>query len=126
MGVFVSIRGWIETCDEQLPLIRALIQADDDDLGHYTESWCFPTAGGGYSRFAFFGCTVRESAVAQVRAQVRRIAETIKTHDGPDTDYPEGDFLVEHESHEGEPDRFPLERWRFRDGKFSECRESDA
>src|SRR5262245_48580134 len=100
MGVYVSIRGWIEACDEQLPLIRAIIDRDEDDIGHYRDSWCFPTVGGGYSRFVYFGCTVRESAVDRLRSQVRRIAETVRTQDGPYVDCPEGDFLLEHELHE--------------------------
>ena len=126
MGVFVSIRGWIEACDEQLPLIRALIQRDEDNVGRYTDSWCFQTTGGGWSHFVFFGCTVRAAAVERVQAQVRRIAETVATHDGPYVDYPQGDFLLEHESHEAEPEQYPLTRWRFARGVFHETRENGA
>ena len=126
MGVFVSIRGWVEVCDEHVPLIRALIERDEDHIGHYADAWCFQTFGGGFSRFVFFGCTVRAAAVVQVRAQVRRIAETVVTHDGPDVDYPQGDFLLEHESHESEPEQYPLTRWRFSRGAFLETRENDA
>jgi hypothetical protein len=126
MGVFVSIRGWVEACDEQVPLIRALIERDEDQIGHYADSWCFQTVGGGSSRFVFFGCTVRDAAVVQVRAQVRRIAQTVFTHDGPHVDYPQGDFLLEHESHESEPERYPLTRWRFARGVFLETGEGEV
>ena len=123
MGVYVSIRGWIETCVEQLPLIRAVIEQDEDEIGDYTHSWCFPAAGGGFSCFVFFGCTVRTVAVESLRAQVRRIAETVKTYDGESVDFPEGDFLLEHECHEGAPERYPLIRWRFGNGVFHEAEE---
>lgn len=125
MGIYVSIRGWIEANAEQLPLIRAVIENDEDGVGHLADSWYFPTTGGGYSRFVYFGCTVRESEVPRIRAQIHRISETIKTHDGCDTDCPQGDFLVEHEFHEAQPDRCPLTRWRFSRGVFVESCESD-
>ena len=124
MGVFVSIRGWIEACDEQLPLIRALVERDEDGVGHYADSWCFQTVGGGFSRFVFFGCTVRAEAVDRVRAQVRRIAETVATRDGPYVNFAEGDFLLEHESHESEPEQYPMTRWRFARGVFHETAEN--
>lgn len=120
MGVYVSIRGWIEMWDEMRPLVRDLIQRDEDHIRGYANSWCFPEEGGGLSRFAFYGCTVREIAVDDVRAQVRRIAETVSVADGEYTDFPEGDFLVEHESHESNPEQHPLIRWRFADGVFRE------
>jgi hypothetical protein len=86
----------------------------------------FQTHGGGFSRFVFFGCTVRIAAVEKVRAQVRRIAATVVTHDGTDVDHPQGDFLLEHESHEPKPKQHPLTRWRFARGVFHESRENDV
>lgn len=126
MGVYVSIRGWIEADGKQLAQIRDLIERDEDHVGHYAESWCFQAVGGGFSRFVFFGCTVRVAEVEQVRAQVRRIAETVVSQDGSSLDHPQGDFLLEHESHEGEPGEFPLTRWRFARGVFREAAENDA
>ena len=123
MGVFVSVRGWIDACNESLPLIRALIERDEDELGGYTESWCFQKVGGGGGSFVFFGGVIRAAAVERVQRQVRRIAETVITHDGQYVDYPQGDFLLEHESHEGEPDQYPLTRWRFARGIFYETSE---
>lgn len=120
MAVFVSVRGWIEACEEQVSLIRALIERDEDGVGHYTRSWDFQATGGGFSRFVFFGCTVNILSVDRVRAQVRRIAETIVSQDGTDIDHPRGDFLLEHESHEVEPQNYPLTRWRFARGVFHE------
>lgn len=126
MGVYVSVRGWIEANNEQLTLIRAIIDRDEDEIGHYRDSWCFPTSGGGFSRFVFFGCTVRESAVDRLRSQVRRIAETVKSQDDLYVDYVVGEFLLEHESHESAQDQHPLTRWRFRSGGFTEGLESVA
>ena len=53
--------------------------------------------GGGYSRFAFYGHTVREVLLDDVREQVRAIAETIYSFDGEDIDYVEGVFHIDRE-----------------------------
>jgi hypothetical protein len=69
------------------------------------------TQGGGFSRHLFFGCSVRESAVAQVRAQVARIAAEAFSADGDSRDYPTGLFRVEYES-----EAAPAELWQISGG----------
>ncbi|NNJ25883.1 hypothetical protein [Alienimonas chondri] len=120
MGVFVSVCGWIETNSEQVPLVRRVIEDDVDGVGSNNASWHIPETGGGYSRFLFFGCTVRAYCVDDLRNQVRRITESVKTYDGEYTDFPQGEFVLEHEGHETEPERYPLVRWRFSHGAFVE------
>lgn len=111
MGMFAQVAGWLRLDDEGLTKALEIIKADADEVGYYTDSWCIQTKGGGYSRHLFFGCSVRESEVEQVRAQVARIASEVFTIDGEFTDYPEGLFRVEYES-EG----LPVEIWQISAG----------
>jgi hypothetical protein len=41
MGVYVSVRGWLECDREQLAFVKSIIGAYDD--GHYIGGWGFPT-----------------------------------------------------------------------------------
>jgi hypothetical protein len=64
--------------------------------------WHFPTTGGGYSRFACFGCTVRDCDLPEIAQQLNRISIEIVSHDGDLVDFVEGLFCATHEdgSHE--------------------------
>jgi hypothetical protein len=98
MGTYVHVAGWLEVDDEGLEKALAIIRADADDVGHYTASWCAQSEGGGYRRHLFFGCTIRESAVNAVKAQVSRIAREAFSQDGDIKDYPNGMFRAVHEN----------------------------
>jgi hypothetical protein len=113
MGAYVHVAGWLELDDERLEKALAIVCADSDGVGHYTDSWCTQTRGGGYSRHLFFGCTIRESTVDALRAQVSRIASEASSRDGETTDYPEGVFRAVHED-EG----VPMEIWRISGGSL--------
>ena len=102
MGMYAHVAGWLELDEHALEKALAIIRADIDGVGDYTESWCVQTSGGGFSRHLFFGCTVRESAVAELRAQVARIASEAVSQDGEVIDYPNGVFRVVYET-EGMP-----------------------
>ena len=100
MGMYAHVAGWLELDEQALEKALAIIQADIDEVGHYTDSWCVQPRGGGFSRHLFFGCTVRESAVAELKAQVTRIASEAVSQDGEVLDYPAGIFRVVYESEE--------------------------
>ena len=85
MGMYAHVAGWLE--------------------------WLPQSAGGGYSRHLFFGSTVRESAVNELRAQVSRIASEASSRDGETADYPAGIFRAVCES-EG----MPTELWHISAG----------
>lgn len=106
MGMYAHVAGWIELDEERLEKALAIIRADADGVGHYTGSWCPQRAGGGYSSHLFFGSTVRESAVNELRAQVSRIASQASGRDGEIIDYPTGIFRAVYES-----DGMPTELW---------------
>ncbi len=98
MGMYAHVAGWLELDEQALDKALAIIRADIDGVGDYTESWCVQASGGGFSRHLFFGCTIRESAVAELKAQVARIASEAVSQDGEATDYPNGVFRVVYET----------------------------
>ena len=111
MSTYVHVAGWLEVDNERLEKALAIIRADADDLGHYKASWCAQSEGGGYSRHLFFGCTIRESAVDALRAQVSRIAREAFSQDGDIKDYADGMFRAVHENED-----VPVEIWHVSGG----------
>jgi len=98
MGMYADVAGWLRLNDECLTRALEIIKADADGVGHYAASWCPQAKGGGYSRYLFYGCTVRESEVEEFRAQVARIAAEAWSADGDIKEYPEGLFRVQYET----------------------------
>ncbi len=119
MGIFVSVRGWVEMGSDALPLVRHAIESGVSLAQSYRQAWLFSTAGG-FSEFVFFGCTVREEAVSEIEAIVRAISR-VAVVDGEFTDFPCGEFQLEHELEEG---RVLL--WSFRNGVFNTNSSADA
>jgi hypothetical protein len=100
MGIFYSVRGWLEMDDVQHNRLKDIILNEtNEQLIHYIASWHFPDRGGGYSRFAFFGCTVRDIDLTKIKQQLQWITIEITGDDG---DRVEGFFNSTHEdaSHE--------------------------
>lgn len=111
MGIYVHVAGWLELDDECLEKALTIIRADSDGVEHYTASWCAQSKGGGYSRHLFFGCTIRESAVDALKAQVSRIASEAFSEDGDIKNYPNGMFRAVHENQD-----VPVEIWHISGG----------
>ena len=116
MGFFYSVRGWLEGGEEHLLRAKRLI-AENVDQNPHVGSWHFPVSGGGFSRFIFFGHTVRDASLPEVRAQVARLAAEVQSPDGDDVDFLTGIFHVTAE------DNSKNLIWRCGDGQFLE---SDA
>ncbi|MEU6010227.1 MULTISPECIES: hypothetical protein [unclassified Streptomyces] len=72
MGVFVSIRGWLECDEQQLAAVRQVIAGHSD--GHYSGGWGFPARHFNWTYYVFYGGDVRESAVDWFMEQLRSIA----------------------------------------------------
>ncbi|MET8581775.1 hypothetical protein ABZX39_12890 [Streptomyces collinus] len=72
MGVFVSVRGWLECDEQQLAAVRQVI-ADHSD-GFYSSGWGFPARHFNWTYYAFYGGDVRESAVDWFMEQLRSMA----------------------------------------------------
>jgi hypothetical protein len=113
MGFFYSVRGWLELDDESSKLVQVIISRNEDQ-SPYTDSWHFPQKGGGFSRFVFFGCTVRDSSLNEIKQQIQRIATTVFSRDGEFIDYAEGVFHVAPEDDSCEM------IWTCKDGSFTE------
>jgi len=93
MGFFYSVRGWLELTDELLPQVLRLIAINEDN-NPYIESWVTQASGSGWSRFMFFGHTVRHVSLEEVKRQIERIATTLKAVNDDDIDYVDGVFYV--------------------------------
>jgi hypothetical protein len=117
VGFFYTIVGWFVLNDDLRSQVMKIVHEDKDALGHYRDSWCFPEIGGGYSRVAFYGSTVRDSAVADIKTQMARIAHDSRSTDGEDSDFVEGLIHVTAE------DRSCRLIWRIADGQLSEREE---
>jgi hypothetical protein len=98
VGIFYSVRGWLEMDDVQYDRLKdAILNETDEQLIHYVASWHFPDRGGGYSRFAFFGCTVRDIDLTDIKQQLQRLTLEVTSDDDDLIDYMEGLFHSTHE-----------------------------
>ena len=105
MGVYVSVRGWVDCEDGQETLVREIIDRHDD--GFYSRGWYTFTGPNG-SVGVFYCGTIREQAADWLLDQVRAIASVPPPVD-PD-DRIRGLFLVHHEIH-------GMQEWQVRDGQ---------
>ncbi|MDX6347391.1 MAG: hypothetical protein QOF84_2181 [Streptomyces sp.] len=106
MGVYVSIRGWLEGDEEQLASIKRIIEANDDE--HYSGGWGFPARPFNWTSYAFYGGDVRESMVSWFFDQLVAIAELPASDE--DEDRVLGLFMATHEM-------TGLSEWQIRDGE---------
>ncbi|MGI5249632.1 hypothetical protein [Actinacidiphila glaucinigra] len=73
MGVYVSIRGWLECDEQQLAAAVRRVIADPSD-GHYSDGWGFPARHFNWTLYVFYGGDVRVSAVDWFMDQLRAMA----------------------------------------------------
>ena len=92
MSTYVSVRGWLECDDKQVPLVRAVIAAHDE--GSYSRGWVVPSHPVGWRNRVFYGADILESWVEWILGQVREIA-AVPASD-LDEDRVVGLFLVDH------------------------------
>ncbi|MFJ5837179.1 hypothetical protein ACIQGO_10480 [Streptomyces shenzhenensis] len=107
MGVYVSIRGWLECDETQLAAIEEIISSHDDH--HYANGWGSPRRHVNWTRYIFYGADIRESALDWFADQIRTIARIPASDD--DGDLVRGLFLAGHEV-EGTAE------WQVRDGQL--------
>ncbi|MEV6839712.1 hypothetical protein AB0N17_35325 [Streptomyces sp. NPDC051133] len=106
MGVFVSIRGWLECDDQQLAQVKEIVEADDPDRT-YSGGWAFPPRQYNFVNWVFFGAQMRAQSVDWFLEVLRRVAR-IPASDA-DNDLITGLLLVSHEV-DG------MSEWQVRDG----------
>ncbi|UQI49754.1 hypothetical protein M1P56_35165 (plasmid) [Streptomyces sp. HU2014] len=108
MGVYVSIRGWLECDNAQLTTAQEIISAHADD--HYSHGWSTPQKYVNWTHYLFYGADIRESALDWFTNQLKEIARLPASDD--DGDLIQGLFLASHEV-DGTTE------WQVRDGRLS-------
>ena len=90
MGMYASVRGWLEIAFEQRAVAEQIIARHDD--GFYSGGWAFPTAPFNWTLYLFYGCDIRAGELPWLRRQVAELAAMPPVDE--DNDYPTGLFLV--------------------------------
>ncbi|MFJ3205936.1 hypothetical protein [Streptomyces sp. NPDC086989] len=107
MGVYVSVRGWLECDGTQLATIQKIISAHADN--HYSNGWSTPRQQVNWTHYLFYGADIRESALDWFMNQLQEIARVPASDD--DGDFVRGLFLAGHEV-DGTME------WQVRDGRL--------
>lgn len=107
MGMFASVRGWVELMHDQRAAAEHVIQRNRHDL--YSGGWAFPAEPFNWSLYVFYGGDVRGHEVPWLRSQVEQLAAFPPDEDG---DRPRGLFVVTDE-------RGGAETWQVRDGEVT-------
>ncbi|MCP2339268.1 hypothetical protein [Actinomadura rupiterrae] len=108
MGIYVSVRGWLECDKQQLGAIHTIIAAHDD--GHYSGGWGTPRQHINWTYYVFYGADIRESAIDAFQEQISEIAQLPASD--PDGDRVTGLFFATHEIN-------GMAEWQIRDGQVS-------
>jgi hypothetical protein len=106
VGVYVSVRGWVECVDGQETLVRDIVDRYDD--GFYSRGWSIVTGPNGATCAVYCG-DVREQAVEWFLGQLRDIASLPPPVDVEDR--VRGLFLAHHEAN-------GMQEWQLRDGQL--------
>ncbi|WP_328471404.1 hypothetical protein [Streptomyces sp. NBC_00448] len=107
MGVYVSVRGWLECDEKQLAAAQHIISSHADD--HYSRGWSTPQRQVNWTCYLFYGADIRASALDWFSHQMAQIARIPASDD--DGDRVRGLFLASHEV-EGTTE------WQIRDGRL--------
>jgi len=105
MGMYASVRGWLQADHKQRAAVEAVIEAERRDL--YSGGWAFPERPFNASLYVFYGGDIRETELPWLRGQVESLASLIPVDD--DGDMPVGLFVISDE-------RATVSVWEIRDG----------
>jgi hypothetical protein len=108
MGIYVSVRGWLECDKQQLAHVKEIISMHDDAF--YSGGWGFPTRPFNWTSFVFYGGEIRDSEVDWLLDQLREIARIPASDE--DHDEVRGFFVASHDT-EGSSE------WRVQDATVS-------
>ncbi|MEV8326645.1 hypothetical protein [Kitasatospora sp. NPDC056731] len=107
MGIYVSVRGWLECDETQLVTVQEIISFHADD--HYSSGWNVPRQQVNWTHYIFYGADIRESALDWFMNQLSEIVRIPASDD--DGDLIRGLFLASHEV-DGTAE------WQVRDGQL--------
>jgi hypothetical protein len=68
MGMFVSVRGWLQVDHQQREAAESIIAAAHQDL--YSGGWGFPVRPFNWSLYVFYGGDIKEAELPWLRSQV--------------------------------------------------------
>lgn len=105
MGMYASVRGWLEADRRQRAAVEAVIEAARKDL--YSGGWAFPGRPFNWALYVFYGGDIREAELPWLRGQVENMAALPPVDD--DGDRPVGLFVISDE-------RAAVSVWEVRDG----------
>ena len=107
MGTYVSIRGWIECSEDELPKIKSVIssfveKAEDYGLTRegaemYNKGWVLPESHINWTHYIFYGADIRIQCIDYIKDQLKELSRKIFEIDGDITDYLYGIFHIDHE-----------------------------
>jgi len=109
MGMYASVRGWLEADRRQREAVEAVIDAARRDL--YSGGWAFPQRPFNSALYVFYGGDIREAELPWLREQVESMAALPPADD--DGDMPVGLFVISDE-------RAAVSVWEIRDGTVRE------
>ncbi|SNT16371.1 hypothetical protein [Actinoplanes regularis] len=90
MGMYASIRGWLEIDFEQRLLAEQIIEEGRHEL--YSGGWAFPTKPFNWSLYLFYGGDIRQGELSWLRDQVEQLARMPPVDE--DNDWPRGLFVI--------------------------------
>jgi hypothetical protein len=106
VGIYVSVRGWLQCDEKQLAAIKAITDPHDDDF--YAGGWSLPRRHFNWTHYVFYGGDIRDQSVGPFLGQLREIA-CVPPSDA-DNDRVRGLFLASHET-------CGMTEWQVRDGQ---------
>jgi hypothetical protein len=95
VGVYVTVRGWLECDRTQLAMIEAITSSEGPDRP-YAGGWTFSQRQCAWTSLIFFGADLRQESVPEVLDQLRAIARLPASDE--DNDLVSGLFLASHET----------------------------
>ena len=108
MGMYTSIRGWIEIDFKQREAAEAIIQRHRHEL--YSGGWAFPPAPFNWTLYLFYGGDIRRGEVPWLREQIQQLATLSPIDD--DNDMPRGLFVLTADEQD------EAEKWQIHDGRL--------
>lgn len=124
MGTYISVRGWIECREKQLPQIREIIASfvskaeryrfDAQGAAMYNQGWVIPETHINWTHYTFYGADIRIQRLDYIRDQIKALSHDVAWRDDDRTGYLAGIFHADHE--EGTEHYL----WTLADGQFDE------
>jgi hypothetical protein len=105
MGMYASVRGWLQVDHKQRAAVEAVIKVARRDL--YSGGWAFPERPFNWSLYVFYGGDISEAELPWLRGQVESMASLTPVDE--DGDMPVGLFVISDE-------RAKVSVWEIRDG----------